>query len=216
MTEQAEESRLQVPLDLLRNVSERMLRREIPLTRDRLDGLFAHIQEAVREVLDFAYDSIHDGLDELSAAGETAAENLEEDPEAAAQAQGLVEDFETSREHIDEGLVTLRQFFLAATSFESLEQSQDLLTMAEAQMEEGFARLEQAMLKAEDPSMFNLSPEADSLSAGIALDALAESLEAINSHLETGKRAELEAALRHVEHAREALQRALSDIPAEA
>lgn len=203
------DQRLAAPLDLLRSVGERLRKRDIQFSKTRLDGLFSHIQGAVGEVLDFAQEQFQSSLDQLSDATEEMAEALADDPDAVEQAADLVEDFETGRVHIQEALTTLKQSFFSASSFEELEQRQDDFAIAEAQLEEGFARLELAILKTEDPNLFNISEEASSVEVGTALEALAESIDALNQHLEDGSPEAIESALTYIEQAQWVLERAL-------
>ncbi len=209
------DQRLAAPLDLLRSVSERLRKRDIQVSKSRLDGLFSHIQGAVGEVLEFAQEQFQTSLDQLSDATEELAEALDDDPEAVEQAADLIEDFEAGRAHIQEALSNLKQTFFSASSFEELEQRQDDFAIAEAQMEEGFSRLEMAILKTEEPDLFNISEEASSVEVGTALEALAESVEALNQHLEDGSPEAIESALAYIEQAQWVLERALHGPPEE-
>ena len=204
------EEKLAAPLELLRSVSDKLLRRDIEVSQGRLDGLFAHIQSAVGEVIDYAQNQFDASLEEMAGATETLAEEFEEHPEMMAEANEMMEDFEATQEFIQAGLGRLKETFFSASSFQDLEANQVHLADAEAQLEEGFARLESAILKADNPELFQISETASSDEVATALDSLAEAIEALNVHLEQGHPDQIQTALTHIDQARTVLERALT------
>ncbi len=211
--EHESDQELTTPLALLRNVVSQLTRRDIPLSRHRLDGLFAHLQGAVAEVLDYAQGQLEAGLEDLSTTAEEVGEAHPDDPEVVEEAAQLFEAFEDCRGHIHGTLEELRETFFSADGLADLERNHDFLASAEARLEEGLHRIELVLARAESPDLFQLSDQAKSAEVGTALDSLGLGLECLETHLEDGDKEHIRTCLTHLEQARYLLERALQDEP---
>lgn len=203
--------RLNVPLNLLRSVSGRLLRREIPLSKDRLDDLYAHIRSAMGEVLDFAHEQVQGSIARLAEATEVLEEGAD-DPDLSDAITAVLADFEVGREQIESGLAMIKETFFSASSFTELEAAQDSLVVAEAQIEEGFAQLETALLRTEDPELLEIGQSPVKPEVANALDFLADGLEDLRQHLEDGTAQPIRDALKNLDRSRELLVQALDSL----
>ena len=52
--------RLRQPLTILRDVSQRLLQRQIPSTQGRLDELYSHISGAIADSINYAIEALRD------------------------------------------------------------------------------------------------------------------------------------------------------------
>jgi len=195
------------PLALLTSVSTRLLSGDIPTSPTRLQSLFNHIQSVVGELVDASFAKITGAFDQL----EEVNENLREDGEGGPQAEAFFQEFEAGREHVEEGLAIMHETFFSAQNFDDLEEFEEEFREAEVQLAEGLGRIEQAMLKAENPEMFGLHQDVSSENVEDALDAIASSLDALTTHLEDGKPSHLEFVLERIDEAREFIENALEE-----
>ena len=205
--DQLEEPDFDAPLQLLNSVSARLLRGEIPTNPNRLQALFQHLQSVVGDVVDASFAKITAAFDQI----EDANQALREDGEDSPASQAFFAEFETGREHIEEGLAIMQESFFSAQNIEDLEDFEEELREAEVQLAEGLGRLETAMIAAEDPDAFGLHPEVRSEYIEDATDAFASSLDALSLHLEDGKKEHLEFVLEKLDLAREFIEAALTD-----
>jgi hypothetical protein len=206
--DELEEPDLDAPLELLNSVTARLLRGEIPTNQTRLNSLFEHIQSVVGDVVDAGFAKITHALDQVEIANEALLEDAEDSPEARA----FIEEFETSREHIEEGLAIMQETFFSAQNLDQLEEFEEEFREAEVQLAEGLGRLEAVITQVENPDLFGVHEEAASEHVGEALEAFASGLDALNAHLEDGKPDHLEFVLEQIELAREYVENALVQI----
>ena len=199
---------LDAPLALLTSVSSRLLSGEIPTNPSRLQTLFDHIQSVVGDVVDASFAKITDALDQV----EEATEALVEEGEESTETHAFLEEFETGREHIEEGLAIMHETFFSAQNFDDLEEMEEEFREAEIQLAEGLGRLETAMGRAEDPDLFGLSESVSSIHVEEALEAFSSSLEALNEHMEDGEASHLETVLDYIEVARQHVEDALEAV----
>ncbi|MBI3929496.1 MAG: hypothetical protein HY319_28380 [Armatimonadetes bacterium] len=192
------------PLELLKDVSRRLLRRSIPSSRERLDGLFSHVSGAVDDLLCFAERQVEEGLEEIRRATVELALDTEADGTALA---AMTREFRESKRIIFAGLERARTTFFSASSLEELGEQQGALQWAESELEEGLARLESVLTMVGTPALLEGVPAAPE--APLALEALAGAVEALGDHLKDGDTRSLEEGLRRIEEARNLVSRAL-------
>ena len=200
-----EELDLDAPLELLNSVSSRLLRGEIPTNPKRLNSLFEHIQSIVGDVVDAGFAKITNALDQVEEANAALLEDGEDSPEV----QAFIEEFEVSREHIEEGLAVMHETFFSAKNFDELDEFTEEFREAEVQLAEGLSRLEAVVTEVENPELFGVHEGAASDHVEEALDAFASGLDALNLHLEDGKPDHLAFVLEKIDIARDAVENAL-------
>lgn len=201
---------LDSPLQLLSSVSARLLSGDIPTNPNRLQSLFDHIQSVVGDVVDASFEKLTAALDEMQRAGSTLGEMA--GPEAS---KVLMAEFEAGREHIEESLAIMQESFFAAESLDDVQEFEEEFREAEVQLAEGLARIETAIMKVEIPELNELHADAENEAVEDALDALASGLDALNSHLEDGKREHLVFVLEKLDLARGFIEEALEEVEPE-
>lgn len=196
------DSEFDKPIELLKDVSAKLLRGDIPAKPRRIESLFSHIQSVVSDIVDNSFEKLNDALELAAEANEALAEHGEVDEKA----QAYLNDFENGRAHVEDGLEIMRETFFSARNMEDLQDYEEEFKEAEVQLAEGLAKLEQAVLKAEDPTLFNVHPAVESEHLDTALGAFEAGLEALNAHMEDGQKEHLEAVLDHLEIIREQVE----------
>ena len=139
---QIEEPDFDAPLELLNSVSARLLRGEIPTNPNRLDALFQHLQSVVGDVVDASFAKITTAFDLADEANQALSEDGEDSPASRA----FFAEFESGREHIEEGLTIMQESFFAAKNIEDLKEFEEEFREAEVQLAEGLGRLETAII----------------------------------------------------------------------
>ncbi len=193
--EAAEDSEFDVPVKLLKDVSQKLLSGGIPAKPARIESLFSHIQGVVAELVEKSFDKLNSALEAAAEANEALSEHGDVDEFA----QAYLDDFQKGREHIEDGLDIMRETFFSAKNLEDLKDHEEEFKEAEVQLAEGLSRLEQAVTKAEDPKLFNLHKAVESEHIEIALTAFEIGLEELTAHLEDGDRDHLERVMDQLE-----------------
>ena len=196
---------LEAPLELLSSIAGRLLKGDIPTNPSRLQDLFDHIQSVVGDVVDASFAKITDAFDQV----DEAHRHLAEEGEETEESQAYLAEFETGREHVEDGLAIMQETFFSAKNFNDLEEFEEEFREAEVQLAEGLGRIETAVIRAEDPELFNLIEVASSPHVEEALEVFSISLDLLSSHLEDGEASHLEKVLDQMEIAREHIENAL-------
>lgn len=203
--EDIQELDVEAPLELLTSVSQRLLRGEIPTNKQRLQSLFNHIQSVVNEVVERSFDQIGEAMDVLNEANE----ELEEHSESTELTDSFLREFESARHSIEEGLESMQTTFFAAKNFDDLQGCEEQFREAEQRIEEGIARMESCVAQAENPELFGVDETVSTPEIETALDALANALESLSTHLDDGDKSHLESVLKELDYAKTAVASAL-------
>lgn len=185
------ESEFDVPVKLLKDISQKLLTGGIPAKPARIESLFSHIQGVVGELVEKSFAKLNSALEAAADANAALAEHGDVDEYARA----YLDDFQKGREHVEDGLEIMRDTFFSARNLEDLKDYEEEFKEAEVQLAEGLSRLEQAIAKAEDPELFNLHKAVESEHIEIALTAFEIGLEELTAHMEDGDREHLERVL---------------------
>lgn len=196
---------LDAPLELLNSVSSRLLKGEIPTNPTRLQSLFQHLQSVVGDVVEASFSKITQALDQMEEANLALVGEAEEAPEGEA----YLEEFESGREQIEEGLSFMQETFFSAQNLEELGHFEADFRQAEVLLAEGLNRVETAVAKAEMPALFQVHEASFSSNVEGALDAFASCLDALNQHMQDGNPEHLAHVLDMIDQAREYVEQAL-------
>ena len=202
---------IEAPLELLNSVSQRLLRGEIPTNKPRLQSLFNHIQSVVNEVVEQSFDQIGEAMEILNEANN----ELEDNTEATDLTENFLEEFESARTFIEEGLESMQSTFFSAKNFEDLQGREEEFREAEQRIEEGIARMESCVTQAENPELFGVDQTVAAPEIETALDALANALNLLSTHLDDGDKSHLEQVLKELDYAKVAVTDALQASPEE-
>lgn len=195
-------SEFDAPLELLKDVSHKLLHGGIPPKPKRIESLFSHIQSVVGDLVEKSFVKLHTALEAAAEANEALVEHGEVD----AEAQAYLDDFESGRAHVEDGLEIMRETFFSSKNLEDLKDYEEEFKEAEVQLAEGLARLETAVARAENPELFNLHKGVQSEHIDMALTAFEAGLESLTQHMEDGDKDHLEHVLDQLEIARDQVE----------
>lgn len=187
----------ETPIALLQAISEKLLKREFPPTKSRMDMLYRHLKASVTELVEAGLDQIGEAFELLSETG------LE------AELPGhLIEEFEAGRDLAESTLVRMSQTFFASTTFQDLETQEADLLVLEGQLSDALERMENALTRAcaaDSPKQHQTeSPDVEE-----ALESIDFAMESLTLHLEQGDTEALKSALLNLRRAGDWVERAM-------
>lgn len=198
---------LRQPLEILRSTARRLMERQIPATKTKLDEMYAHLKGAVSDILEGVSQQVVQAV-------QLAQDNLPADDEVggeAAETLAIVDQMLTEvQDEMQAALADVQETFFSATSFQECEARLPNLAHFEARLEGSILRLEQALMMTQDPEIFAPSQYEPPVTLTDAIEALAQGLDEIQLHLKAGDREPLERALEAVNRAHQGLTLALS------
>lgn len=204
--------RLRQPLTILRDVSQRLLQRQIPSTQGRLDELYSHISGAIGDAIEYAQsqfdlakETMLGGADELAHSGTLS----EEGHEALLD---FSDEFEQAQADLREALEMAKETFFSAGSFQELQARQPYLAIVESRLETSLQVLQATLMRLESPALL-ISYVPSAAQVPQAVDEIGLGLDLISHHLEKGERASLEAALERLKSAQSLIEEALAATP---
>lgn len=199
---------LKQPLEILRSTARRLMERQIPATRGKLDEMYAHLSGAVADILDGVSEQVSRAL---VLAQESLPAESEVDGEAAQTLEAVEQMLAEVQEEMGEALADIRDTFFAAGSFQECEARLPQLAHFEARLEGSLLRLEQALMMSQDPELFGVVTYEPPVSLSQALEALACGLDELQLHMRDGDREPLRRALEAVQRAQQGLEAALAE-----
>jgi len=198
---------LRQPLEILRSTARRLMERQIPATKTKLDEMYAHLKGAVGDILEGVSQQVVQAV-------QLAQDNLPGDDEVGAEAAetlAVVDQMLSEvQEEMQAALADVQETFFSATSFQECEAQLPNLAHFEARLEGSILRLEQALMMTNDPEIFAPPQYEPPVTLTDAIEALAQGLDEIQLHLQAGDREPLERALAAVNRAHQGLTLALS------
>lgn len=211
-SEQGHHERLQQPLNVLKDISQKLLQQKIPTTPARLDELYSHLQSIVTDVFDYVETYVEEAKDKLleaAGAAQTDESVSDEDREALGAFQ---EDLNEAQTVLKNALDFGRQTFFSASNFQELQARQTQLLMLETQLESGIQGLEMALMRLDDPELLHYDDSTPDEIADV-IDNLGNALFALEQYMNKNDRTTLQRAYDDVRVAGQTLQALLDAQP---
>jgi uncharacterized protein YdeI (YjbR/CyaY-like superfamily) len=188
------------PVKQLAQITTKIMKKEIPHTKDSLDGVFRKIMGSVQLIMDRTMFQIKDNLSDLKKIQEQTRGQFED--EDFESFQRFMSNFEIAQTQINAGLHLAHESFFQASSFEELGKGQVDLSTATAMIQDGLSKLEGLTYESQDPELMTMTPIDIPDDLRSAIDCIDKALTDINSFTETGTRDLLIATAANLKKAR--------------
>ncbi|MCE1245150.1 MAG: zinc ribbon domain-containing protein [Firmicutes bacterium] len=172
------------PVKQLAQITTKIMKKEIPHTKESLDGMYRKIMGSVQLIMDRTMLQVKDNLSDLKKIQEQTRGQFED--EDFESFQRFMANFETAQSQINAGLHLARDSFFTASSFEELGKGQVDLSTATAMIQDGLSKLESLTFESQDPELMTLTPIDIPAEVRNAVDLIDQSLTDINQFTETG------------------------------
>lgn len=189
----------EAPVRELSEVTTKILKKEIPHTRDYMNEAYRKIMNSVQLILDQTMLKLQDNIEDLSKFRDEARESLAE--EEFQQFQRFMDDFETAQEQINQGLRLARTSFFEAKSFRDLEKGQIDLSAATSAIAAGLSKLEDLTIETQEPDLLTTPLE---FPPGVerAVEILDSVLVDVNDFIESGDPSYLRTTVENLDRSR--------------
>jgi hypothetical protein len=186
------------PVRTLKDITNRLVRREIPMSPDRVNGLFAHVAGVVQQMLDDVRDEIDKNLRSLKNAG--ASPNVLE----------LLHKFEDVQRHITDGISNFGDILKQTRDAGELERKQPQIDMVVAGFQKAVNDLAMLTVNTSSPAM--LAPPRTPLppASSQAFEAMRAAVAALSRYYDSRAHADLRDCDEHLQNAREAVAELLT------
>lgn len=202
------------PVKRLTEISSKIMKKEIPHTRENLEGIYQQVMDSVQLILDQSMLKLQDNLEDLRELQEEAKEGLDE--EDYKSFQRFLDEFENAQDKINTGLEYARDTFFSAQTFEDLEKGHIDLSSSAAAIQEGLSSIEQLTEETQRhelmrPRKLHISPEIET--AVTNLDSI---LMYLNDYIESGETSYIMNSLDQLAVVRKSLEKTLEESMKEA